>query len=284
MQTIAAHTPPHAQHVPPGWSFPTLTPAVPPQPGATAPGTSAPVTGGGDAMTVTRMRWGRLLPVLAGLALLAFGIWTATSEPGGATTAARDVAGTDTSTELDVAAAAGAGETADDAATSAATPAAPPAAATPARPRAGAATPARGTGASNRPNRTRRAGAAAGGSNAFAAASAGAAGTGAGAPGTRAGAQDGELPMTGLETWIAAALGILLLAGGIIVHVNAVRLGMTAMLYRRGILLRPTECARLVADGETAARLRVLLSDLLHRLLEEPTPRGSEFVSARHAH
>lgn len=88
--------------------------------------------------------------------------------------------------------------------------------------------------------------------------------------------------MTGLETWIAAILGVLLLGLGICVHVNAVRLGMTALLYRRGILLRPVDCARM-AQEHGFSRIRVMLSDLLHRLLEEPAG-GSDFVSARHAH
>jgi hypothetical protein len=53
------------------------------------------------------------------------------------------------------------------------------------------------------------------------------------------------------------------------------------MLYRRGILLRPTECARL-AQEHGLARVRVAISNVLHRLLEEPA-RGSDFVSTRHA-
>lgn len=112
--------------------------------------------------------------------------------------------------------------------------------------------------------------------NSFAAATRGAAGTGANAR------PSGELPMTGIETWIAAILGVLLLAGGIVVQVNAVRLATTAMLYRRGILLRPVECARLAQERGVPQQLRVLVSNALHRLLEEPAG-GSDFVSARAA-
>jgi hypothetical protein len=113
--------------------------------------------------------------------------------------------------------------------------------------------------------------------NAFTTATAGATtASGAGASTT----PDGELPMTGLSTWIAAFLGTLLLVAGICVQVNAVRIGMTAMLYRRGILLRPVDCARM-AQQHGFSRLRVAVSNLLHRLLEDPAPRGSEFVAAR---
>jgi len=73
-------------------------------------------------------------------------------------------------------------------------------------------------------------------------------------------------------------LGVLLLGIGVCVHVNAVRIGMTAMLYRRGILLRPVTCARL-AQERGLPRLRVWTSNALHRLLEEPA-RRSDFVHA----
>jgi hypothetical protein len=87
--------------------------------------------------------------------------------------------------------------------------------------------------------------------------------------------------MTGIETWIAGILGVLLLGIGICVHVSAVRIATTAMLYRRGILLRPADCARL-AHERGLASARVFVSDLLHKLLEEPAG-GSDFVSTRHA-
>ena len=95
-----------------------------------------------------------------------------------------------------------------------------------------------------------------------------------------AAATAGELPYTGAETWIAAFLGVLVLGLGICVQVNAVRIGMTAMLYRRGILLRPIDCARL-ANERGFGSIRVALSNALHRLLAEP--EGNDFVRTRHA-
>ncbi|MCW2972346.1 MAG: hypothetical protein JWN72_619, partial [Thermoleophilia bacterium] len=91
----------------------------------------------------------------------------------------------------------------------------------------------------------------------------------------------GELPYTGAASWIAAIIGLIALTLGILVHVNAVRIGMTALLYRRGILLRPTDLARL-AHRRGTPQARILLSNLLHRLLEVPATSG-EFVTARHA-
>jgi LPXTG-motif cell wall-anchored protein len=91
----------------------------------------------------------------------------------------------------------------------------------------------------------------------------------AAAGGGNAPASADALPYTGAESWIAAGLGVLLLALGIVVHVKAVRIGMTAMLYRRGILLRPVDCARLARSGGTGA-LRAWISVQLSRLLEEP--------------
>ncbi len=286
MQTMP-HTPAHAQHIPDGWSFPTLTAATPPP--AMSP---QPVTGGGAApSTVTRVRWGRVLPLFAGVALVAFGIWSVTN--GSSTTSGdRTVSGGGTSEvgiDRAIGSDAGAGDdatgvdssggatadtnssTGDDVATPpAAAPAAtPPArAAAPARPRAGTV---RGGG-----GRTGRRGAAVAPAVTPGTASA------ATAPRARAGggAPAGELPLTGIETWIAGILGVVLLTVGICVHVSAVRIATTALLYRRGILLRPTECARLAQD-HGLAQVRVAVSNVLHRLLEEPT--RSDFVSTRHA-
>ncbi|MCW2921466.1 MAG: hypothetical protein JWL76_1340 [Thermoleophilia bacterium] len=308
MQTMP-HTPAHAQHIPDGWSFPTLTAATPPH--AAQP---LPVTGGGAApSTVTRVRWGRVLPLFAGIALIAFGIWSVTNDS--PSTAARDrtVSGGGGS-DVDISRSVGADDAGigDDAtgvdssggasdtsfghdatktpATSAA-PAVTPAAGSAARSGTGTVrgggggTTARATGAragrtarTGRTGRTARRGAVA--ARTFAPGTASAAAT---APRTRTGggAPAGELPMTGLETWIAAILGVLLLGIGICVHVSAVRIAATAMLYRRGILLRPTEW-ELLSQRDGLARVRVVVSDLLHRLLEEPA-RGSDFVSARNA-
>lgn len=296
MQTYA-HTPANAQHIPAGWSFPQPSAAMPPQPAAP----QAPVSGGGaPAATVTRMRWGRVLPVLAGLLLLGFGIWTATSNPGSA--ASRDVAGggSGASSELDVTSSTAAANDSAAADSTATDPVVtPPKVATPAtrtNKRVGTANPGAGANRNRAANNNRAAnknraanrnraakrggGAAVASGNAFATASADAAGARRTA---RGGGANGELPMTGLSTWIAAALGVLLLALGVLVQVNAVRIGARAMLYRRGILLRPTECAALVAQTGNVARLRVLLSNALDKLLEEPAQRDGQFVTARHA-
>lgn len=85
--------------------------------------------------------------------------------------------------------------------------------------------------------------------------------------------------MTGAATWIAALLGIALVAGGIAIQFNAVRIGMTAMLYRRGILLRPVDCARL-ARRRGIPRVRVAVSNAVHALLAEPAA-PSDFVTMR---
>lgn len=262
MQTVIPHTPAHAQHVPNVWEFPTLSAPVPPP-------AAAPVSGGGPSTTATRVRWGRILLVAAGVALVAFGAWRATSGgPDGS--AARSVAGGGTS-EVEVAPADEAN--ADPAAIEGVTP---DVTATPAAPaRVATPRPARraGAGAGRRPAR-RAAGIAGAAGLASAPANA--------APATGGGAgPSGQLPVTGLETWIAAGLGLLVLALGIAIQVNAVRIGMTAMLYRRGILLRPVDCARLAQD-RGLSQLRVLLSNALHRLLQEPAG-GSDFVRVRAA-
>ena len=294
------HTPAHAQHIPDGWSFPTLTAATPP-----APVQPQPVTGGGAApSTVTRVRWGRVLPLFAGIALVAFGIWTVTNDPSSSGSGNKTVSGGGAS-DVDISRSigsedAGVGDDATgvdssggasdtpighDATKSPATAApavAPPA--TPARSntvRGGGGTSNARSGAragrAARTGRTVRRGAVA--APAFAPGSASA----ATAPGTRSGGgtPTGELPLTGIETWIAGILGVLLLGVGICVHVSAVRIAATAMLYRRGILLRPTEW-ELLSQGNRLARVRVVVSNVLHRLLEEPA-HGSDFVSARNA-
>lgn len=277
MQTFP-HTPAHAQHVPDGWGFPALSPAVPP------PATTPAVMGGGAPDTsATRVRWGRILLLVAGVALVAFGAWRATSS--GTEGTVRTASGGGTS-EVEVAPAAGADEatvdlgtsgagsaaTTDGSADAARATAAPVTPRTTARPRPAARA---GAGTGRRPARRAGAGAAAG--TAFATAPAMA------APPTVAGggAPSGQLPVTGLETWIAAGLGILVLGLGIALQVHAVRIGMTAMLYRRGILLRPVDCARL-AQEHGLSQLRVLLSNALHRLLQEPAG-GSDFVRVRAA-
>jgi hypothetical protein len=288
MQTIA-HTPAHAQHVPDGWSFPTLAaqpPGVGPNPN------SQPVRGGGDATaTMTRVRWGRILPLIAGIGLLAFGIWNLTNDAApGASRSAGSGAGSGVAVEKsttaeDATPATGAGSS-DDAAAAAGSAndeagtvdSTTPAAETPAAPAARAPRP-EARPANRGGNRagagTRRAAPAVGieAASANAASASTVRGGGAGA------APAGQLPMTGLETWIAAFLGILLLGVGVGVHVNAVRIGMTALLYRRGILLRPVDCARL-AQERGLSQVRVAVSNALHRLLEEPS-HGGDFVSAR---
>lgn len=289
MQTMP-HTPAHAQHIPDGWSFPTLTAPTPPP--ATSP---QPVTGGGAApSTVTRVRWGRVLPLLAGVALVAFGIWSVTSgtsssstdrtvSGGGTSDVGIDRAiGSDGAADEAIGVDSSGGATSDTNSTPGDAAATPPAAAPAVTPPARAAAPARpraGTvrGGGGRAGRTGRRAAAAAPAVAPGTASA------ATAPRTRSGggAPAGELPLTGIETWIAGILGVVLLTVGICVHVSAVRIATTAMLYRRGILLRPTECARLAQD-HGLAQVRVAISNVLHRLLEEPAG-GSDFVSARHA-
>jgi hypothetical protein len=286
MQTIA-HTPAHAQHVPDGWNFPTL--AAQPPGGPHLPPVTAPVRGGGDAAaTMTRVRWGRILPLLAGIGLLAFGAWNLTNDatPGGARSAGAsgivvEKSTTAVDTAKDAGTAAGAGTASDTAAADAA-PTDATGSADASKPAARATRPtARPTNSgANRGNRagsgTRRAAPVV----ALATASANAAPAGAVRGGGAGAAPAGQLPMTGLETWIAAFLGVLLLGIGVCVHVNAVRIGMTALLYRRGILLRPVDCARL-AQERGLPQVRVAVSNALHKLLEEPSNGGGDFVTAR---
>lgn len=243
------------QHVPAGWGFPTLQPQTPPP----APGHGTMTL---TPATTTRVRWGRLLAMLAGIALIAFGIWSFTQQDAPSKDTSRATPSGAGASDIDIPRSAGTDGAATD---------------------SGAiAPPARVVRPAKAP--VRRAAAATGAAGAQRAPAGQRAVVRSAAPAPMAnrsvsGGGGQALPYTGIETWIAAFLGLVLLAGGVCVHVNAVRIGMTAMLYRRGILLRPVECARL-AQSHAPARLRVLISDVLHRLLEEPAVSG-EFVSAR---
>lgn len=236
-----------AQHLPSGWAYPNH--AIQPSP------SSPPVISRATVSpTATRVRWGRLVAVLAAITLIAFGVWNITSS-GPDTDASKrpTVAGGGVPEDIDIARSARA---------DAAAAITPPVVATPrvvphraAHPSSAGRLPAARRSATTPGTR---------------------------APTTAAGGGAGEaLPLTGIDTWIAALLGIMLLGVGICVHVNAVRIGMTALLYRRGILLRPLDCARL-AQSHAPARVRVGMSNLLHRLLEAPAG-GGDFVSARPA-
>lgn len=185
---------------------------------------------------VARVRWGRIAVTVIGIALIAFGVWNglragATASKGTSASRAAGAAIADRP-KLDVAD----------------TPTVAPRV-TPAAPRV---TPPARAGRHGATGHRR------GGTPPVARGS-----------GTGGAAQAATLPYTGAETWIVAILGIALLAGGIALQINAVRIGMVAMLYRRGILLRPIECARL-AQGRTLPRARVHVSRLLERLLAEP--------------
>lgn len=290
-QTPAAAT----QHLPEGWGFPVAG-----APAAVASVPAIPVSGGGAiAPTMIKVRWGRLLLMLAGVLVVGFGGWAVAGSGGGTnnSTAPRTAPSSDMPDEVDVVRASrGVGVKPPISAPTNAhstTPKTPvakkPAAKAPARPATTAPvakTPVTRTPAKN-PTKTPARGTrvVAGGGAAVAPAlaapsSAVATPTSPSVRGGGASPADGsELPLTGIESWIAAALGILLLGFGICIHINAVRIGMTALLYRRGILLRPVDCARL-AHRHGLPRLRVLLSNVLHHLLQEPATAG-EFVSAR---
>lgn len=258
-----------AQHLPEGWSFPALEPMHVPSPQLQVVPAPAVVGGGMAEQTEVRLRWGRVLVVLVAVAVLGLVAWNGT-RPGATTDPAATVSGGGSSEELDVDRPAGASDTGDAAALapSTRTPTVTPART--AKPRG-----ARGGGGSGRSPRRAAA--------TVAAATATGGGVATAAPRPAAdrasGSGGGELPITGLETWIAAFLGLLLLAGGICVHVNAVRIAATALLYRRGILLRPVDCARLARERGLVQRARLLLSSVLHRLLEEPA--DGDFVAAR---
>jgi hypothetical protein len=95
----------------------------------------------------------------------------------------------------------------------------------------------------------------------------------------------GALPHTGLSVWWAALLGMVLLGGGVLMQVHAVRIAATAVLYRRGPLLRPTwyvqtaapRAIELVREWAPGAAERVAP---LVRLLQSPTG-GSDYTSTR---
>jgi len=281
MQNFAApHAP--AQHLPAGWTFPTTPLTAAPAPG--------PVTGGGAvaASTVTKVRWGRIALMVVGAGLVAVAIWASFS---GSTTKDSDAsARADTSRIVD---GGGSGDIGIPPARVGAT--ASPKVTIPTADtkkvdaiRAAAAKKAAAArAAAARRAAAKRAAATAAASGGVAAATtspAAAAAATSTSPAGRTvagGGTAGELPYTGAATWIAAIIGALALLLGVLVHVNAVRIGMTAILYRRGILLRPTDLARL-AHRRGMPRARIVLSNVLHRLLEVPSTSG-EFVTARHA-
>jgi hypothetical protein len=284
-----AYTSPAAQHLPAGWNFPTMHPMG--TPGADP----APVVGGGGAAaTVTRVRWGRLLLVFAGVVLLGFGAWnmsrsatSAGASHGGAAVVSGGGAGSSAS-DIDIADsdAAGTANLDSTGGVTADLPTVAPKAAPATLPTPHATKRTITHRRANVRHVARRV--AAGGGAGLAATSRTAQAAPAAArvlpraarvSGAGRAAATGELPYTGFSTWIAAILGILLLGIGICVQVNAVRIAATAILYRRGILLRPVDCARL-AQERGLPRVRVAVSDLLHRLLEEPAA-PSDFVGSR---
>jgi LPXTG-motif cell wall-anchored protein len=77
----------------------------------------------------------------------------------------------------------------------------------------------------------------------------------------------GQLPRTGAPVWLAAVIGLVLLAAGLWTQLNAVRIGATAMLYRRGPALRPIASSRMLADR-------------LAELVDTPAP-ASDFTTTR---
>ena len=186
--------------------------------------------------TVTRVRWGRLLPVVAGIVLLVLVAWTSIGPTPTHSIEPAAVLGGGTST----------------------TPTTAP-----------TTTPTRQHSTPTARSRRR---AAAARTSVHRAHALRAHGSGTDAP---------QLPFTGASTWVAALLGVCLLALGIVLHVQAVRVGMIAVLYRRGILLRPVDCARL-ARTRGLPRARVPLSRLLAWLLADPNPNA--FVRARISH
>lgn len=97
------------------------------------------------------------------------------------------------------------------------------------------------------------------------------------------------LPRTGAPSWLAVVLGMTLLLVGISMHVNAMKIGATALLYRRGPLLRPSYlvgCAR-TCTPIIVEESRAILADLagqvatrlggLARVLHAPRA-ASDFV------
>ncbi len=96
------------------------------------------------------------------------------------------------------------------------------------------------------------------------------------------------LPYTGAPAWIAAVIGCLLLAGGILVQIRAVEIGTTASQYRRGPLLRPLELvARVPIVYYRLARWAGLQSaegarEQWGRLVEYLTRTPEPYVGHRH--
>lgn len=272
---------PAAQHLPAGWPLAQ-------QPVMVAPGVAPqPVVGGGATTwdSTTRVRWGRILLVFLAVALGGFGIWNAIGAAGsdgksGTTPGARNAGGgLVDSPKLD----------ATDEARQARVPSTPKVAAatTPSRDARAARTAPRRRAAARRSTVRKPARRAAGGGAGTTATrpvraqaaphrSVAAAGPKVGVHAAGGGEGNAALPYTGAETWIAAILGVLILTCGVLLQVHAVRIGMTALLYRRGILLRPVDCARLAGERGIPA-VRVWLSGVLHRLLAEP--RRNDFVS-----
>ncbi|MBC7462421.1 MAG: hypothetical protein H7287_13775 [Thermoleophilia bacterium] len=241
----------------------------------------SPVSGGGAmSVTVSRVRWGRLFLVVVGVALVGVGGWAAL-HGSGSTAAPADSVGISPTVS--------GGGTSDaksgtDARVTIGTPKV-------VAPKVASAKVAAIRTAAARKAAARRAAARRVAARAAAvapmvaaaprvAAAATSAPTTAGATATGGGTA-GQLPYTGAASWIAAIIGLIALMLGILVHINAVRIGMTALLYRRGILLRPTDLARL-AHRRGTPQARILLSNALHRLLEVPAS-SDEFVTARHA-
>lgn len=275
MQSLA-QTPADLQHLPNGWSFPTLNQsALPPAPSNKA------VTGGG-ASTVTRLRWGRILTLIGAGLILGFGAWSLMSNKGATKSTLSSqskpntVAGSGT---VDIAPSTSSTQKADALPT---TKSSASATNNVSKTRASNSRNSQSKTPRNRARQSTGAGLTAQGSgtaNAFAIASNQAGSRAAKHNGAQRRMATSELPLTGIETWIAALLGIVILGAGIALQINAVRLATTAMLYRRGILLRPVDCARL-AQERGMSSTRVFISNVLHRLLEEPAG-GRDFVSAR---
>lgn len=116
-------------------------------------------------------------------------------------------------------------------------------------------------------------------------------GGGAGRSAVRAGGRGAAgqpLPYTGASTWIAALLGVTLLAAGVFIQYKALAIGETAAMYRRGPLLRPFWLIALTIRNVPHATAYVAratpgIKRGLARLQELLDERGddSEFVSAR---
>lgn len=210
----------------------------------------------------SRLRWGRLLLLIIGVALVALAVVNVRSpheqaggNAGAASGKARDIAGDDASAfpvgGSPVADSSSDTDTSDGAPTDAIAPVGSDATldATTAEPPVvsgggGAAPAARHADARRlhaasrqharhaRTGFTRRGRAAVGGG---------------GAPGAS------SLPYTGASTWIAAMIGAMLLGIGMIVQLRAMQIGEAASLYRRGPLLRPAFLVALMVRNAARA-------------------------------